>query len=116
MFYLDDSITTENRYDMIKFFNFDVDNIDCLTSFFGQNLRQLPVYGTITVTEEEHRPDMLSYKIYQDTQYWWLLLWYNSILNVNDLVAGLSINYPAQSTIEEFYILASNLKKTELTG
>lgn len=112
MFFLKDDKQQPKRFDMIKFFNFDADNIESLTSFFGYAIPRLPEIGTRTVIQEEKRPDLLSYNIYNDTQYWWILLWYNNILNVNELTAGMEIRYPALNAIEELYMMASTLKKT----
>lgn len=111
MFFIDNSLDTTTRFDMIKFFNFDVDNIDCLTSFMMRALKILPKIGTYTIKEEEYRPDLLSYKLYNDTQFWWLLMWYNSILSIKDLKSGLSIDYPSKNNLEDLYLSATNYSK-----
>ena len=111
MFYLNEELSTPTRYDMIKFFNFDKDNIDCLTSFYATYLTKLQYVGEYTVIKEVKRPDLLSYNLYGSTQYWWILMWYNSLLNIDDLSSGLVIRYPSHSAIEDLYVQASTFKK-----
>ena len=110
MFYIN-NLDTVTRYDTIKFFNFDVDNIDCLTSYMLKILKTLPVQGSYTLLNEDARPDLLSYHIYKDTQYWWLLLAYNSILDINDLKPRLIVQYPSLDNIEDVYLSASRYRK-----
>ena len=111
MFFMDNSLDTDTRYDTIKFVNFNVDNIDPLDSFLLLNIRNLPVQGSYTVQNEEARPDLLSYRIFKDTQYWWILLWYNSITNIKDIKTGMIINYFNLSQLEQLYTKASLTQK-----
>jgi hypothetical protein len=111
MFYLNEDVRVSSRYDMIKFFEMNKDNLDPLTSFYAENIKRLPYVGEYTVIKEVKRPDLLSYNIYGSTQYWWILLLYNDLSGVNDLVAGAQIRYPSHSTIEELYVLCSTIKK-----
>ena len=111
MFFIDDSLTTDKRFDMAKFLEF-TDDLDPLNSFMILNINRLPEHGSMIVSNQELRPDLLSYKIYGDTQYWWLLLKYNNILNINDLYKGRKISYPSLNDIEYLYERASILKKT----
>ena len=112
MFYIDTEFDTNTRFDTIKFVEFNKDNIDCVTSFMFSNISALPSIGTYTILYEENRPDLLSYNLYGDTQYWWVLMWYNSLLSINDLVNGLVISYPSLSSLENLYTRASTLAKT----
>lgn len=111
MFYLNERVNPPTKFDMMKFFDNSGDWYDPLTSAFVHNLVKLPHETEYTVTYEEKRPDLLSYRYYNDTQYWWVLMWYNSILNVNDIVAGLIIRYPTKAVIEDLYVELSNLEK-----
>ena len=108
---MDNSLDTDKRYDSIKFINFNEDNLDPTDSFILLNLPLLPIQGTYTIQNEVARPDLLSYRLYNDTQYWWALLWYNSILNINDLKTGVAINYFNLSNLEELYMTASLSQK-----
>ena len=112
MFYLNDAIDTPKRYDMAKFFDSSGDWYDPLTSCFAQNIAKLPYVGERTITYEARRPELLSSILYDgETQFWWVLLMYNNILNVNDLEEGTIIRYPSQSLIEDLYSEISTTKK-----
>lgn len=103
MFFINNNLDTDTRYDIIKFFDFKQDNIDPLDSCLLINILNLPEQGIYTILNEEKRPDLLSYNLYQDTQYWWILLLYNSILNVNELKSGITIRYPSLTLLEKLY-------------
>lgn len=112
MFYINNDLETKTRFDMIKFLNFDVDNIDCLGSYMLLNIPNLPMQGTYTIMSEEKRPDLLSYSIYEDTQYWWILMWYNSITSIEELKSGITLGYPSINAIQDLYTRASKYQKT----
>lgn len=111
MFYVRTDLNTSNKFDMINFLNFDVDNIDCHGSYMLENIRTLSQVGIMKITAEQYRPDMLSYNLYGITDYWWILMWYNSIVNISDLVSGVEIRYPSQVDIENLYINCSTAGK-----
>ena len=114
MFYIDlDTITTD-RYDLAKFMDYTDDGVfDPLNSYLLLEIPILPKVGTYTIRKEAERPDLLSYALYKDTQYWWVLMWYNSLLKPQDLTVGLQINYPSLSSLEQLYMNASLLQKTK---
>ena len=58
------------------------------------------------VTEADiARPDLMSYKLYNKVNYWWILLKFNGIQDPwNDLEVGQILNVPAQNDIEEFVL------------
>ena len=115
MYYVNEELLSLTRYDMIKFFEFNKDNIDALTSYFALHLKDLPYIGERVVQAEVKRPDLLSYNIYGSTQYWWILMWYNDILSINDLTLGTKIKYPSYSDIEALYVQTSTQKKAQRT-
>ena len=102
LFYINLDSTAPNRFDPEFFFEY-TDNLDLLNSEFLRQLKELPENGTYTVSTEEGRPDLLSYKIYTDTQYWWLLLIYNDLVYVDDLVLGMTIKFPSLADLEAIY-------------
>lgn len=60
-------------------------------------------YGIITKLDM-NRPDVLSYRVYGDSQYWWILCKFNHIDDVwNDMELGGYILIPSLADIEEFY-------------
>ena len=105
MFYLNRSYITNNRYDMAKFMQFNTDNYDVLNSYLLLNLKKLNVMGIHQIVDanEVGRPEYVSYAIYNDTKYWWLLLVYNDILDIADLVLGKKLNYFSLDDLETLY-------------
>ena len=77
-----ENIETEQKWDMIKFLQFNVDNCDPLNSFTYTFIKDLPEEGTRIIRRSTHRPDTLSYILYGSTQYWWLIMLYNNIMEV----------------------------------
>lgn len=104
MFYIDLENENEVRYDMAKFMRNDVDNFDPITSKFLTDLKSLPTKGRLIIQGEEGRPDLISKKIYGSFQYWWLILLYNSILDMSELTIGSTILYPDENDLEDFYL------------
>lgn len=48
------------------------------------------------------RPDLISYKIYGTTNYWWFLMWFNGVADVwNDLREKMVIAYPDLTIVRE---------------
>jgi hypothetical protein len=113
MFYIDLETITTDRYDLAKFMDYANDGVfDPLNSYLLLEIPRLPAIGIYTIQEEQNRPDILSYKLYKDTQYWWVLMWYNSIATPQDLKIGLKISYPSLSSLEQLYMNATLLQKT----
>jgi hypothetical protein len=108
MFYLDLSIPTTARYDLARFVDYSSGVHDILSSFFLSNISQLEMSGTYQIITEEGRPDLISFNIYGSTQYWWIIMYFNSISNFDDLSCGLVINYPSLQSIEDLYFQLNN--------
>lgn len=114
MYYIDNETQTTDKYDMAKFIEFADDGVfDCLNSYFLYQIPLLPLIGYYTIRTEENRPDLLSYTLYGDTQYWWIIMHYNNLLKPQDLKSGVIIKYPSLSSIEQLYLSASLNKKVE---
>jgi len=100
--FIDLNSTSQDRYSLSKFMKFtDID--DPLTSNFLDELLKIRPTGTYVVKNELARPDMLSYRIYGSTQYWWVILYYNSMTSVYDITLGMTISYPSITDLEELY-------------
>ena len=52
-FYLNTELVTDDRFDPAKFFEYNVDNYDPLTSAFAEELTLLPQGGLYTVQGED---------------------------------------------------------------
>jgi hypothetical protein len=60
------------------------------------------------------RPDLLSYAVYQDMNYWWIIAKYNLIDDWwNDVTIGNTISIPSLEDIDDWYttVLALKTKK-----
>lgn len=98
------------RFDMAKFMEFVVDNHDPLTSRFFRDLRDLEIEGFFVVQGEGTRPDTISFKIYGDHQYWWVIMLYNDLFEVEDIVSGTSLKFPSLSGIEDLFFSLKSLE------
>jgi len=101
--YIDLDKDYTDRFDLAKFLEFSNDSFDILTSFFIKELKNLPSRGNTLITIEENNPELLSYLIYGDTQYDWVLMEYNSLTNISELKNGMTINYPSLTELESLY-------------
>ena len=113
MFFIDLDRETKSRFDFSKFMHWNIDNYDPLTSNMLFKLKDIPVGGRYVISGEEGRPDLISYRIYGDVQYWWLLMFYNKILDPEDLINGMVLQYPDADELDTFYF---TLKTKELAA
>lgn len=111
MYFINSTYESDERYDFAKFMSNTYNIYDPLTSKFLVEIIALKSVGSYLVIDEEYRPDKLSHVIYGDDMYWWILLDYNNLIAVEDLVAGLTIKYPSVGDIEAVYF---SLKSLEL--
>lgn len=109
MYYLNLDVDVPERFDFSKFVNYS-DNFDILTSDLLYNLKNLAVGGQYKITSEEGRPDLISKVVYENYQYWWVILLYNDIYDVEDLTNGMVISYPQSSALDDYYF---NLKRRQ---
>lgn len=103
-FLINNSVKTEKRYDLQRF----VERIDgayeVVNAYLLTALRQLKPAGQYIIKDLPHRPDMISHDIYGDTQYWYLLMDYNNILELTDLHKGRNLNYFSLVDLEQLYL------------
>lgn len=105
MFYFNSGITAPNIYDASKFIEFTNDGFDILSSYFVNKIKDLEVGGFYITSGDVNRLDLVSYKLYKDTQYWWILLIFNDLIDpFNDVKDGMLLRYPKLSALEELYI------------
>jgi len=109
LFFINLEKATEERYALSKFLSF-TDNYDPLTSTFLLKLSDLKVNSAVLVQGQDKRPDNLSYSIFQDTQYWWVLLYYNDKLSFEDITTGEIIKVPNLDELEELYFSLKSLE------
>lgn len=89
---------------------------DHLTSELIDAILDLSPRSTFTVTTEVFRPDLISYSIYRSTDYWQIILMYNGIVDVGNLVAGTVLRYPGLQELESILLryLAKKLPAEEI--
>lgn len=102
MYKLNYDLHPEKRFDMAKFMPFS-EGFDVLDSTLIDQLYSMPSAGTYTIRLEPSRPDLLSYNLYGDTQYWWVLMMYNNLQTPDELVLGMDISYFSLGDLETIY-------------
>lgn len=115
MYYINNDIYSNTRYDMSKFMEFDTDSYCILDSYLATQIKSLPYSGALAVTTQVNRPDLISYDIYGHTQYWWLLMLYNDYTSPFDLSSGALVRFPSLNDIENIYFTLSTKQKTKDT-
>lgn len=103
MFFINLAVQSEERFDLAKFLSFDEDRFDPLDSFFLLELPNLQSRGQYAVQNEVKRPDLISDRFYGTTEYWWIIMAYNSMLSVEELVAGTVLEIPSEEDISKLF-------------
>lgn len=111
-FFIDLETNVVDRFDMSKFMEYS-DNFDPLNSAMLTDITKLPQGGQYTISGEDGRPDLVSYRIYGHSQYWWILLAYNRIIDYEAIKTGDILKYPSSDSIEGFYF---SLKTEEIAA
>ena len=112
LFFINLDDNSNDRYEMSKFMEY-TDNYDILTSAFLLELRDISPSGRFVVSGQDSRPDLVSYEIYGDVQYWWIIMLYNEISTISEIITGMEIRYPSQSDLEQYYF---SLKSRQATS
>lgn len=112
MFFLNLNRDFKERYELERYMEY-TDNYDILTSAFLLELKNISPSGRYVVNGQDSRPDLVSYEIYKDVQYWWIILLYNELSSISELVTGLELKYPSQSDLEQYYF---SLKSRQATS
>jgi hypothetical protein len=102
-FFIDLQTNYKERFTLGKFMEFVGDNYDPLTSHVLNAISDLKAKGSLTIQGQDKRPDNLSYMIYGDNQYWWVLMVYNGWLSVDDIKNGGKVSYPDIGDLEDLY-------------
>lgn len=111
MYYIDLETFRKERYDMKKFLPTVSSCFDILDSYFIKKLLKLNTYGIFAVSGQEGRPDLISYMIYGDTQYWWIIIIFNGLGAAEDIVEGMSLEYPSIDALEDLYFTLSSRQR-----
>lgn len=114
MFNPDNTFDSYLRLDLGKLIELNNNFYDILTSNYVKHLHSLPIAGTYQVITEMFRPDLISYKIYKDVQYKLLLMEYNSIIKITEIVPGLVLKYPSLQDLQSL-VFQLNTKSERVT-
>jgi len=103
-------IDTPVRYESSKFFPFnEVGGFDIIRSYFAQQLGYIPEFGDMEIVTNEGRIDLCAIDALGETQYYWMLLMYNGIIDVNELTTGKILKIPDKDKIEELYFRVKSI-------
>ncbi len=102
-FYFNFDVESDERFVMEKFIEKDLDFFDVYNSNFLFLINEIKEYGEFKVTNEERRIDLISYNIYGSTQFWWMLLEYNDIVDQFAISKGDVLKFFDLSDLESKY-------------
>ena len=103
-------VETPVRYESSKFFPFsEVGGYDIIRSYFAQQLGYIPEFGDMKIVSEEGRVDLCAVDTLGSTQYFWLLMMYNGITDINQLSTGTILKIPDKNKIEELYFRVKSI-------
>ena len=111
MFYIDETIQPTERFAAEKFMKYEEGTYDPLTSFFMEQIHKLPEGGYKAIRGDEGRPELLSFNIYGTMQLWWILMEFNDVIEVDELIATMNIKNPTLRNLEDLYFRLKALKK-----
>lgn len=116
MFYINTDREFKTRYDLAKFMEWNNNCYDVLTSYFLENMPELEVLSTNIVTVEEQRPDLISFNVYGNTQYWWILMNFNAFVSIDEFINSVDYNIPSISSLEDMYFSLKSLERLNAVG
>lgn len=105
-----DYVETPVRYESSKFFPFsEVGGFDIIRSYFAQQLGYIPEFGDMEIVTNEGRVDLCAVDTLGETQYFWILMMYNGIIDVNELKTGTMLKIPDKNKLEELYFRVKSI-------
>lgn len=103
MFFINLAVVSDERFDLAKFMSFEDGRFDPLDSYFLRELTNLQSRGQYVVQSEVKRPDLISFRFYGTTEYWWIIMAYNNMLSVEELVTGTVLEIPSEEDISRLF-------------
>jgi len=102
-YYIDEEIKVKgNIFPMERFIRWEEDTYDVLGSIFLDKIKEIDQSGEIRVLEDECRIDNIAHKHMRSTDFWWLLMEYNDIINF-DVKSNESLKIPSETSIISKY-------------
>jgi hypothetical protein len=102
--------TSEEKYDLSKFLNFEQDVYDVLDSPFLAQLKQLPIVSYYKVDEGYKEIDLIALDVYGDTFLAYLLQFYNNDFR-EVFPEGTVLNIFSLTDLNQIYTELSNKSK-----
>lgn len=107
-FFMNKEYPYNNRFDLERFMNFTNQYYDILQSPILDILKSFTTIGQYIIREYPFRPDVISYNLYKDSQYWPYVLFFNGINDVMQLKLGLTLNFFSLDDLEKTLYSYSN--------
>ena len=107
-FFLNKDFSYINRFDIERFMNFTNQYHDVLQSPMLEILKSFPPIGQYLIREYPYRPDVISYNIYKEAQFWPYILLFNGINDVMQLKLGTTVNFFSLNDLEQTLYTYSN--------
>lgn len=104
MFFINPDVESPDRFDLARFMDWKNDDVyDPLDSYFIRRQPELLARTQYAVQNAEHRPDMIAFRVYNNVNFWWLILLYNNLVYSEELEAGDVLILPSEEDISELY-------------
>jgi len=113
-FFYNYNIKNRDRFQYERFSEWEEGFYDVLNSSFLSTINELEIAGEFLVTKDEMRIDIISYRIYGSTKYWWILLEFNDIIDQFTIKTGDLLKFFSLTDLEKKY--AELTKKQNLLG
>lgn len=90
----------DNRFLRAYSCRIDPLGIDPLQDVIAQKVLTINEYTTHTVTQDERAaPDLISWREYKTTDFWWHIIAYNELISYREIVEGLVLRIPKMANI-----------------
>lgn len=120
VFTVDSKIKSTVKYDLEKFMRVVFDENDWgmqdpFTSLFMSQIPKLPPKSTTTVgSENEYHPEYISYDTYGSVNYWPLIMIYNGIVTMDELVPTREIKLFSLNDLENLFLRLNGIKSSSV--
>ena len=102
--------TSEEKYDISKFLNFEQDVYDVINSPFLAQISQLPVVAYYNVSERFKEIDLIAFDAYQDSSLGYIIQFFNN--DFRDVFPeGTVLNLFSMEALNEIYTELSKKSK-----
>ena len=88
------------RFSYENFVEWQEDTFDIYNSSILNEIPALVEVGKYDVQHNEGRIDLISYEIFGDVKFWWMLLEYNGIIDQSEIKTGDVIRYFSLNALE----------------